>query len=443
MTEFNFDVLYIGSGHGTFDGAIPLAASGVKVAVVEADKVGGTCPNWGCNAKVLLEEAVKLQHAIEKSNGIITGETKIDWAKNQAHKNNVIDVLPGAIEGMMTGQGIEMIFGRGELVDAHTVQVGDKTYTADKIVISTGLRPHRLDVLGTELAHDSKDFLALSEMPAKMTVIGGGYVALESATMANAAGADVTLVLRGSIALRSFPEASSDLVLADLEARGVTIMRDTEVASLAEADGQITVTTTNGEIVTDYVLDATGRVANVENIGLENLGIKASAAGIEVNEFLQTNVENIYASGDVINKVQPKLTPTAIFESLYLMRRFSGQSEAAIDYPVIATNVFTTPRVAMAGVTVQEAEEQPEAYTIVKHDVAGNWYRQVTYETQGTTTMIFNQEGNLVGVSDVSDRAEDIVNALLPAIEFKLSPEQISRVVGIFPSISFDVWGQI
>ncbi|MCW0952915.1 NAD(P)/FAD-dependent oxidoreductase [Weissella ceti] len=443
MTEFNFDVLYIGSGHGTFDGAIPLAASGVKVGVIEADKVGGTCPNWGCNAKVLLEEAVKLQHAIEKSNGIISGETKIDWAKNQAHKNNVIDVLPGAIEGMMTGQGIEMIFGRGELVDAHTVQVGDKTYTADKIVISTGLRPHRLDVLGTELAHDSKDFLALSEMPAKMTVIGGGYVALESATMANAAGADVTLVLRGSVALRAFPEASSDLVLADLAERGVTIMRDTEVASLAENAGQITVTTTNGEIVTDYVLDATGRIANVENIGLENLGIQASAAGIEVNEFLQTSVENIYASGDVINKTQPKLTPTAIFESLYLMRRFSGQSEAAIDYPTIATNVFTTPRVAMAGVTVQAAEEQPELYTIVKHDVAGNWYRQVTYETQGTTTMIFNQEGNLVGVSDVSDRAEDIVNALLPAIEFKLSPEQISRLVGIFPSISFDVWGQI
>lgn len=443
MTEFNFDVLYIGSGHGTFDGAIPLAASGVKVAVIEADKVGGTCPNWGCNAKVLLEEAVKLQHAIEKSNGIIAGETKIDWAKNQAHKNNVIDVLPGAIEGMMTGQGIEMIFGRGELVDAHTVKVGDKTYTADKIVISTGLRPHRLDVLGTELAHDSKDFLALSEMPAKMTVIGGGYVALESATMANAAGADVTLVLRGSVALRAFPEASTDLVLADLAERGVTIMRDTEVASMVETDGQITVTTTNGEIVTDYVLDATGRVANVENIGLENLGIKASAAGIEVNEFLQTSVENIYASGDVINKTQPKLTPTAIFESLYLMRRFAGQSAAAIDYPTIATNVFTTPRVAMAGVTVQEAEEQPEVYTIVKHDVAGNWYRQVTYETQGATTMIFNQEGNLVGVSDVSDRAEDIVNALLPAIEFKLSPEQISRVVGIFPSISFDAWGQI
>lgn len=443
MTEFNFDVLYLGSGHGTFDGAIPLAASGVKVAVVEANKVGGTCPNWGCNAKVLLEEAVKIQHAIEKSNGVISGETKIDWAKNQAHKNDVIDVLPGAIEGMMTGQGIEMIFGRGALVDAHTVEVEGKTYTADKIVLATGLRPHRLDIIGTELAHDSQDFLALSEMPAKMTVIGGGYVALESATMAMAAGAEVTLILRGSVALRSFPEASSDLVLADLAERGVKVMRETEVASLTETDGQITVTTTNGEIVTDYVLDATGRVPNVENIGLETVGIKASAAGIEVNEFLQTSVENIYASGDVIAKSQPKLTPTAIFESVYLMRRFSGQSDAAIDYPTIATNVFTTPRVAMAGVTVQEAEEQPELYTIVKHDVAGNWYRQVTFETQGTTTMIFDKEGKLVGISDVSDRAEDIVNAVLPAIEFGFTPEQISRLVGIFPSIAFDVWGQV
>ncbi|MFR6560471.1 MAG: FAD-dependent oxidoreductase, partial [Weissella confusa] len=203
MANYDYDVLYIGSGHGTFDGAIPLGAKGKKVGVVEQDLVGGTCPNRGCNAKIVLDSPVAMQRHLEEVHGIVNGETKIDWAENQAHKHEVIDGLPAFIQGLMDSTNVDVLFGRGTLADAHTVMVNGEAKTADKIVISTGLRPHRLTIPGSDLAHDSEDFLNLTDMPERLTIIGGGYIAMEFATMANAAGSDVTVILRGKEALKA------------------------------------------------------------------------------------------------------------------------------------------------------------------------------------------------------------------------------------------------
>lgn len=443
MTEYDFDVLYLGSGHGTFDGAIPLAAKGVKVGVIEADRVGGTCPNWGCNAKISLDAPVALQRALLATEGTVAGSGQIDWPKNQSHKHEVIDGIPNFLEGAMESQGIKMIFGRGELVDAHTIEVAGTAYTADKIVIATGMHPHRLNISGKELLHDSTDFLALDEMPARMVIIGGGYIALESATMANAAGSEVTVIMHHQQALRAFNQPFVETMLADLAARGVKILRDTETQSLKMTTDGIQVDTSAGPQLADWVLDATGRVPNTEGIGLETVGVETSPAGIKVNDYLQTSVPNIYASGDVIAKDQPKLTPTAAFESKYLMHRFSGESQAPIDYPVIATNVYTSPRIAQAGLSVEQAKADPDHYLIVENAVADDWYRQVFYETEGTTTLIFNQAHQLVGATEISEKAEDVINTLLPAIEFGYTPAQMERLVHIFPSISADAWGQL
>ncbi|MFL1695335.1 dihydrolipoyl dehydrogenase family protein [Weissella kandleri] len=443
MQEFDYDVVYIGSGHGTFDGAIPLAAKGKRVAIVEAEKVGGTCPNWGCNAKILLDAPVAIQQTIRASNGIIDGSGKIDWAKNRAHKQAAIDGIPASLQAGMENAGIQMYFGHGRLVDSHTVSVGNKRITAENIVISTGLRPHQLEVPGQELTHDSKEFMDLDDMPKRLVVVGGGYIGVEFATMANAAGSEVTLVLRSGKALAKFNQTYVEQMLSDLEARGVNIVRNQEVEKIIENGAQIDIVLSEDTLTADWVLNATGRVANVEDLGLEDLQIKASTQGIEVNEYLQTAVPSIYASGDVIDKQQPKLTPTAQFESKYLMHRFAGESNAAIDYPVIATNVFTTPRIAQAGVTITEAKETPEQYTIQEKDLSGDWYRAVDYEKNPKLTLIFNQKQQLVGATEISERAEDTINALLPAIEFGYTPDQLERLVYIFPAIAFDAIGNL
>ena len=442
VENYDYDVLYLGSGHGTFDGAIPLAAKGVKVAVVEGGLIGGTCPNRGCNAKITLDAPVALQRQLAALNPVITGDTTINWSANMAHKHEVIDGLPDFIGGLLKDNGVEVITGYGKLTAAHSVQVGDQTYTADKIVIATGLHSHRLAIPGSELAHDSEDFLNLTSLPARMTVIGGGYIALELATIANAAGSDVTILLRGQQALRQFHQPFVETVLSDLTDRGVQILRDTQVTALKQADDALQVVTdTQGTLETDWVLDATGRDPNTQNLGLEDVGVAYTDHGITVNDHLQTSVPNIYASGDVIDKEQPKLTPTAIFESMYLSQTFAGETTEPIDYPAIPTVVFTSPRLAQVGVSVAQA--QKDGATVETNHVPDDWYRQVGKESQGDNALIFDAKHHLIGATEVSEQAADVINTLLPAIEFQYSPAEIGRLVHLFPTIGASAWGQL
>ncbi|UQS84623.1 NAD(P)/FAD-dependent oxidoreductase [Apilactobacillus apisilvae] len=444
MTEkYDYDVLYIGAGHGTFDGAMPLAAKGYKIAVVEADKVGGTCPNWGCNAKIALDIPVQLTETQKRLKNIINGETSIDWKENMKNKHAVIDGLPGAIGGFIESTGINLIHGFAKLQDNHTVVVDNKEYTADKIVIATGLRPNRLDVEGKELAHDSKDFLNLDEMPKHVSIIGAGYIAMEFATIANAAGAQVTVLMHGDKALRQFNQEYVQAVVKDLEDKGVRFINNAKIKGFAQKDDCVTaVQLDNEDVRTDYILDATGRIPNIENIGLDEVGVKYDHRGIKVNDHLATNVDNIYASGDVADTGEPKLTPTAIFESQYLTSLFSGETTDAIDFPAIPSVVFTTPRIAQVGVSVDEAKNSDE-YTVEEHDMTSDWYRAITKEQIAKRAYVFDKEHHLVGATEISDQADSVIDSILPAIALKLDKEQVSRIVHLFPSIGSDAWQHI
>lgn len=441
--KYQYDVLYLGSGHGAFDGAIPLAASGKRVGLIEEDKVGGTCPNRGCNAKITLDNPVQLLRHQERMNGIVNGDLSIDWTKSVEHEHEVIDGLPDMISGLLTSSNAEIITGRGKFIDEHTIEVNGKNYTSDKIVISTGQRPHRLDVPGKELAHDSTDFMNLTKLPQKIVIIGGGYISMEFATIANAVGSDVTVLLHHKKALRKFNQEYVRQILDDLDDRGVNFIDNAEVNSF-EKDGDHFKVSYNGEesLTTDWILDATGRIPNVENIGLDTIGVEYNDNGIEVNEHLQTSVDNIYASGDVLDKIEPKLTPTAIFESTYLTQLFTGQTEKAINYPAIPTVVFTSPQIAEVGITPNDAAKDDQ-YTVKTNHLPDAWFRQVDKELLGDNTLIYNYKGELVGASEISDQAVDAINVLLPAIEFKFTAEQLGRIVHLFPSLASDTWSQI
>lgn len=442
--QYDYDVLYIGSGHGTFDGAIPLAAKGFKVAIVESGLIGGTCPNRGCNAKITLDAPVVLQRQFEDLKGIVDGSLSINWQKNVAHKDEVIGGLPDFISGLLKSVGIDVLSGHGSFQDAHTVLVDDQAKTADKIVLATGLHPHRLNIPGSELAHDSSEFMNLATLPKRLAIIGSGYIALEFATIANAAGAEVTVITHGDRALRKFDKSFVQTVVDDLQDRGVQFAFNTAVTSFEKADDAFVVKAADGfELASDWVLDATGRIPNIENIGLDKVGVAYNVHGIIVNDHLQTNIDNIYASGDVIDKTQPKLTPTAIFESTYLKQLFAGETTAAIKYPAIPSVVFTSPRLAEVGVSPETAAADPEHYTIESHHIPDDWYRQVGKEKLGDNRLIFDKEHHLVGATEVSAQADDVINTLLPAVEFKFGPAELGRLVYLFPSISSSAFGQL
>lgn len=436
----DYDVLYIGAGHATFDGAAPLAKTGVSVGVIESGLVGGTCPNRGCNAKITLDEPVKVTRETERLNKILKGDIQVDWAENEAQKQAIIDPLPENLTKRLEDGGATVIKGHATFEDAHTVLVDlKKTITAEKIVIATGLRPHRLDIPGTELAHDSEDFMNLKSMPDNLVIVGSGYIGMEFATIANAFGSKVTVMLHSDKVLRKFYQPFVQQVVDDLKKRGVTFVENSNVQAFEQAGSQIKVSYGNDEsLKTDWILDATGRIPNLENLGLEKVGIEFDKTGVSVNDYLQTNVDNIYASGDVISNDLPKVTPAAYYESKYLMRLFSKQTTDPIDMPVIPSVVFTSPRIAKAGVSVEEAEKKN--YEITDNDLANYWYYQVDQEPIAHSKEIHDDSGKLVGVTEISDQAQDAVNALLPAIEFKMDRQQVGRLVGIFPTIGYAAW---
>lgn len=440
--NYDFDVLYLGAGHGTFDGAIPLAASGKKVGIIESGLIGGTCPNRGCNAKITLDVPVALQRTVERMQGVVDGPLKINWPALIAQKNAVIDPLPDFIAGLLTDAGATLIHGKGQLTDNHTVTVAGKSYTADKIVIATGLRPNHLDIPGTELAHDSTDFMALTELPARIGIIGSGYISMEFATIAQAAGAEVTIFMHGDTALRRFHQPFVKQLIDLMAKRGITFIKNAGVASFAKSGDAYTIQYGDGQSKTvDWILDATGRRPNIENIGLETVGITTTKRGIPVNDHLQTNVDNIYASGDVVDKPQPKLTPTAIFESHYLFELFSGKTQAAIDYPAIPSTVYTSPRLAQVGVSPEEGAAAGDQ--LVKNHIPDDWYRQIDRQTVGDNVLVFDADHHLIGASELSEQAEDVINTLLPAVVFGYDQEQMWRLVKIFPSIGSSAWDQI
>ncbi|WP_048000831.1 dihydrolipoyl dehydrogenase family protein [Lactiplantibacillus herbarum] len=439
-TNFDYDVLYIGAGHATFDGATPLAKTGVRVGVIESDLVGGTCPNRGCNAKITLDEPVKIKRATERLNHILSTVPEINWTANVAHKQATIDPLPANLTNRLEGAGAQIIHGRAKFQDAHTVIVDShQTITAEKIVIATGLKPHRLDIPGTALAHDSSDFMNLTELPQNIVIIGAGYIGMEFATIANAAGANVTVMLHGDQALRHFYQPYVEQVITDLSQRGVTFIRNANVQAFTPIDDQYQISYgDNQQLLTDWILDATGRIPNIDDLGLDQVGVKYDRHGIPVNGYLQTNITNIYAAGDVVANNLPKVTPAAYFESKYLMQLFSGETTDPIDYPVIPSVVFTSPRIAQAGVTVPTAEKA--GLKVTDSDLANYWYYQVDQEPIAQSKQIHDQNGRLVGVTEISDQAENAVNALLPAIEFKMTREQVERLTGLFPTIGYAAW---
>ena len=440
-----YDIIFIGSGHAAWHGAQTLARAGKKVALVEANKVAGTCTNFGCNAKILLDGPAEMMHHLHHYHGIGINDTPdIIWPELMAYKHQVIDPLSDGLAKMLSVDGIDIIAGHAQFIDPQTITVGDVQYQADQFVIATGQRPAKLPITGAKLTHDSTDFLDLPEMPKSMIFIGAGYIAMEFASIAHAAGSQVTLIEYGDRALNGFDVDYAQQVVTDMSAKGIQFNFGQAVASVTTLDnGQYAVETAQGQhFEAEYVMDTTGRVANIDGLGLDTIGVAYDRQGVLVNDHLQTTVDNIYAAGDVIDKTQPKLTPTAIFESKYLMHLFAGDTTAPIDYPVIPSVVFTSPRIAKVGLQADQITTL-DKYQIETHDVLKNWYRNVMNEQFGENELIFDDQHHLVGATEMSDYAEQVIGTLLPAVELGLDAEQVERMIHIFPSLESITWEQI
>lgn len=430
-----YDIIFIGSGHAAWHGAQTLARAGKKVALIEENKVAGTCTNFGCNAKILLDGPAEMIHHLHHYHGVGINETPdIIWPELMAYKHQVIDPLSDGLARMLSVDGIDIIAGHAQFVDTQTISVGQTTYTAAQFVIATGQKPAKLPIPGAELTHDSTDFLDLPDMPKSMVFIGAGYIAMEFASIAHAAGSQVTLIEYGGSALNGFDKLYAETVVADMRAKGITFAFNQAVSEVkALDDGQYVIETSQGtRFQADYVMDTTGRTANIDQLGLDSIGVAYDCQGVLVNDHLQTTVHNIYASGDVISKSIARLTPTATFESHYIAKVLLGE-KAPIRYPVVPTIAFTLPRVAQVGVTSQEATMRDDLQVI--EIPYGQMMRfQTLNDSQAALKIVVNTEKKLVGAAMIGDFAPEIVNALVPVINKQYTRDDIQSQIFAFPA---------
>lgn len=435
-----YDVVFIGSGHAAWHAALTLKHAGKDVAIIEKDTIAGTCTNYGCNAKILLEGPYEVLEESAQYNGIIQSQDlHVNWENLMDYKKQVINPMNGMLKGMFEQQGIDVYMGAGVIKDAHTVTVNGEALQTENIVIATGQHSNKLDIEGKELTHDSRDFLSMDELPKRMTFIGVGIISVEFASIMIKSGVEVTMIHHSDKPLKGFNQTHVTQLIKKLEDEGVHFYFDEETQKVEKIGEAYKVSTASGlTIDTDYVLDATGRNPNVEGIGLDQVGIEYSKKGISVDGHLRTNVSNIYASGDVLDKAIPKLTPTATFESNYIAAHILGMTQDEIQYPAIPSVLYSLPRLSQIGVSVQGAE-QNERYT-VKHIPFG---KQMAFEYKNETDaemyVVLDEEKRLVGADIYGVDAADLVNLLVFIINQRMTAQDLNQLIFAFPGASSGV----
>jgi glutathione reductase (NADPH) len=413
------------------------AARGARVAVAESGRLGGTCVNVGCVPKKLMVYASHFNDAFEDAAGFgwTVGDPVFSWSELLAAKNTEIERLNDVYRRLLDGSGVEIIDGKAALIDRHTVEVADTKVTAGDVLIATGGRPHVPDVPGAELGIVSDDVFVLPDLPARVAIIGGGYIAVEFAGIFHGLGAEVSLVYRGPLFLRGFDQDIRATLAGEMVKRGIELRFNMPVDRLEPSASEgVTVVGPDGESVTaDLVLWATGRTPNTDGIGLEEVGVELSDNGaVVVDNLSRSSVDNIWAIGDCTDRVA--LTPVAIGEAMALVTTLEG-TDTEMDYGDIPTAVFSRPQVGTVGLT--EAEARTDGFRPV---IYRSTFRPMIHTLSGRdehTMMKLVVDGptdRVLGVHMVGPDAGEIIQGFAVALKCGATKAQFDATVGIHPT---------
>jgi glutathione reductase (NADPH) len=441
MSDFDCDLFVIGGGSGGVRAARMAAQRGARVQLAECAALGGTCVNVGCIPKKLYSLAAHFAQDFGDAAGFgwDVGRTRLDWQRLKANRAREIARLNGVYEHLLRAAGVELLKGWASLADAHTVSLrtadGVRPIRARHILVATGGTPSVPEVPGRELAVTSDAMFDLEPFPARLVVVGGGYIACEFASIFQGLGAQVTLVVRGPQILRGFDDDVRAFLAQEMGKHGVSLRLATEVRAIARQGGALAVTLSDGQVLAaDTVLHATGRVPNVDGLGLAAVGVRqARGGGIEVDAHYATSVPSIHALGDVTARVQ--LTPVALAEAMVLVDHLFGDGRRRMDYDAIPTAVFTHPNVATVGLTEAQARERHGAVRVfrsefkaLRHTLSGNAERTLM------KLVVDAQTDRVLGLHMVGAEAGEIVQGFAVALKAGATKAQFDATVGIHPT---------
>ncbi|WP_454562995.1 glutathione-disulfide reductase [Pseudomonas sp. AIG] len=436
---YDFDLYVIGAGSGGVRAARFAAGFGAKVAVAESRYLGGTCVNVGCVPKKLLVYGAHFAEDFEQASGFgwSLGEANFDWATLIANKDREINRLNGIYRNLLVNSGVTLHEAHAKIVGPHEVEVNGERYTAKNILIATGGWPQIPEIPGREHAIGSNEAFFLKELPKRVLVVGGGYIAVEFAGIFHGLGANTTLLYRGDLFLRGFDGSVRKHLQEELTKRGLNLQFNADIARIdKQADGSLKATLKDGrELEADCIFYATGRRPMLDNLGLENTDVQLTDKGfIKVDEQYQTSEPSILALGDVIGRVQ--LTPVALAEGMAVARRlFKPEQYRPVDYKMIPTAVFSLPNIGTVGLTEEQAREA--GHDVVIFESRFRPMKLTLTECQEKTLMKLVVDGKtdkVLGCHMVGPDAGEIVQGLAIALKAGATKRDFDDTIGVHPT---------
>lgn len=440
--KYQYDLIAIGGGSGGVAAARRAAKHGAKCAVVEFDRLGGTCVNRGCVPKKVMWYGAHIAHTLKDATGygFDVEQKGFDWTRLVTDRENYIRRLNGIYEKNLGKENVEHLDGFGSLVDAHTVKVGDNTYTTERILLAPGGTPVVPDIPGAELGITSDGFFELTDMPKKVAVVGAGYIAVELAGMLHSLGADVSLVIRREHFLREFDTLLSDTLTQIMHDEGLKIVNNTNLKALTSVSGGINVTTEDDRDLGDFeqVIWAIGRRPLTEDLNLESAGVEVNTQGyIPTDKWQATNVENIFAIGDVTGREQ--LTPVAIAAGRRLAERlYAGMEDRHLNYNNIASVVFSHPPIGAVGLTETQAREQYGDDVKCYQASFTPMYHAFTPHPQKTAMklIVLGSEEKVIGIHMIGAGVDEMLQGFAVALKMGATKRDFDDTVAIHPTSS-------
>lgn len=433
------DLFVVGGGSGGVRGARAAAARGAKVALAEKAQLGGTCVNIGCVPKKLFYFAAGF--ADEAQQAAAYGYPDADlgdfnWHTLRDNKNAEIRRLNAIYADLLRTAGVQTFAAAAQLQDANTVICGDQTVRAERILLATGGAPARLNIPGGEHAVVSDDLFFLPELPKRVALLGGGYIALEFAGIFAGLGVATTLCYRADLPLRGLDDDIRQRVADGMTARGIAIKNGASpVAIRADAGGKTIVFDDGAEVAADLVVFATGRKPNTAALGLESAGIVARGNGtLAVDDSFRTECPSVYAVGDLLQT--PALTPVAIAEADTFVRRvYGGDADAAVDYATLPTAIFSRPGIATAGLSESAARRAGRAIRVYADSFSPMKSKFGGQAEASAVKLIVDADSDrVIGAAMVGDSAAEIMQGIAVAIAAGATKAVFDRVIGIHPT---------
>ena len=437
MPRYDFDMITIGAGSGGVASSRRSGSYGARVAICEELRVGGTCVLRGCVPKKLLVYGAQFADAFADAAGF--GWTvplpSFDWSALIAAKDKEIARLSEIYIGMLKNSGVEIIDGHAAVVDPHTVEVAGRNYTAENILIATGSWPETPDIPGIEHVISSNEALDLERLPRRIVIVGGGYIAVEFAGIFNGFGSEVVEIIRREQVLRGFDEDLRVHLGEEMRGRGIDLRSSTQVGRIDKTPGGYRVTTTaGGRIETDWVMYATGRKPNTKRLGLAEIGVEMTENGaVVVDEWQRSTVKNIYAVGDVTDRIN--LTPVAIAEGRAIAETLFNDNPIRMDHSDVPSAVFSNPPIGTVGLSEDAARRR---YSEI--DIYQTRFRPMKNTLSGRAERTFMKlvidaaTERVVGCHMLGPDAPEIIQGLAVAVKCGATKRQFDQTMGIHPS---------